>query len=204
MVICTGVISDGNVHQVVEATTANGLCTLRVKALPIPAQLASILGNHEDLLMRTFAGERDDLAHSNGLHGQPASSAAPQQAAEVTAVAESNGHSKAGPDSSSTPTGSCHRADLSSLSLHDKADEAAGHVKSKGQEGAAPAQPEADQQHASSAGDLEQSRAQQVKSADIGHLQDRLKAAAKEAGLPVQELFTRAWMLGPHRVSSCR
>lgn len=191
------------VHQVVEATTANGLCTLRVKALPIPAQLASILGNHEDLLTRTFAGERDDLAHSDGLHGQQASSAAPQQAAEMTAAADSNGHSENGTNGSSAPADPCNGPDLSSLSLHNKAAGAAGHVDGKGQEGAAaPAQSETDQQHASSAGDLEQSRAQQVKSADIGHLQKRLKAAAKEAGLPVQELFQRAWMLGPHRVSS--
>ena len=191
------------VHQVVEATTANGLCTLRVKAMPIPAQLASILGNHEDLLMRTFASERDDLAHSNSSHGQRASSAAPEQAPMLSAAAETNGHSKVGSESSSAPTGPSGDMDLSSLSLHDMTAETASHTESTGREGAAGKHPEEDQQHASSAGDLEQSRAQQVKSADIGHLQDRLKAAAREAGQPVQGLFQRAWMLGPHRVRSC-
>ena len=186
------------VHQVVEATSANGLCTVRVKALPIPAQLASILGNHEDLLMRTFASERNDLAHSNGSHDQHASSAAPEQA---SMTAESNGHSMAGSHSTSAAPGSNGNPDLSSLSLADKAADSASQTNSTGQEGTAAKQTDGDQQHASSAGGIEQSRADQVKSADIGHLQDRLQAAAKEAGQPVQDLFQRAWMLGPHRVS---
>ena len=187
------------VHQVVEATTANGLCSVRVKALPIPAQLASILGNHEDLLMRTFASERDDLAHINSSPNQHASTAAPEQA---STAAESNGHSMAGSHSTSAAALSNGNLDLSSLSLTDEAAETASRTDSRGQEGAVAKQPEDDQQHASSAGDLEQSRADQVKSADIGHLQDRLQAAAKEAGQPVQDLFQRAWMLGPHRVIS--
>ena len=191
------------VHQVVEATTANGLCTLRVKAMPIPAQLASILGNHEDLLMRTFASERDDLAQSNSAPGQHAGSGAPEQALKPSAAAESNGHSKAGSDSNSAPADLNGGVDLTSLSLQDNTPESGSHTESKGQQGKAGKHPEEDQQHASSAGDLEQSRAQQVKSADIGHLQDRLKTAAKEAGQPVQDLFQRAWMLGPHRVSPC-
>ena len=185
-------------HQVVEATTANGLCTLRVKALPIPAQLAAILGNHEDLLMRTFASERDDLAHSSSSPDQHASSASEQ--ASITA--ESNGHSVAGSHSTSAAAGSSGNVDLSSLSLTENAAESDSQTNSTGQEGTAAKQTDSDQQHASSAGGIEQSRADQVKSADIGHLQDRLQVAAKEAGQPVQDLFQRAWMLGPHRVTS--
>ena len=189
----------------IEATTANGLCTMRVRALPIPAQLASILGNHEDLLMRTFASERDDLAtsnallRSNGTHGQHASSAVPEQA---HVPSERNGHHSAaagGSNSAASPTGN---PDLSSLSLHDSADESADLADSRSKTERERKHPDSEQQHPSSAGDLEQSRAQQVKSADIGHLQARLKAAAKEAGQAAQDIFQRAWMLGPHRVST--
>ena len=116
--------------QVVEATTANGLCTLRVKALPLPAQLASMLDNHKDLLSKTDAGRRDQ--------------------------------------------GSCP-----------------------------PESQQVKQQHSSSAPEGAQgAAAHHRKSADIGQLRARLLAAAKEAGTGFEDLFRRAWMLGPRRVSS--
>ena len=172
---------------------------MRVRALPIPAQLASILGNHEDLLMRTFASERDDLAtsnallHSNGTHGQHASSAVPEQA---HVPSEHNGHSIA---AAASPTAN---PDLSSLSLRDRVNESANLADSRPHTEKERKHLDGEEQHPSSSGDLEQSRAQQVKSADIGHLQARLKAAAKEAGQAAQDTFQRAWMLGPHRVST--
>jgi len=116
---------------------------------------------------------------------------------------ESNGHNTAaaaGSNSAASPTAN---PDFSSLSLHDRADESADLADSRPQTEREREHLDGEQQqHPSSAGDLEQSRAQQVKSADIGHLQARLKAAAKEAGLAAQDMFQRAWMLGPHRVST--
>lgn len=42
--------------RVVEATTPNGACTLRVRAVPLPAALAMALDQHADLLARLAGG----------------------------------------------------------------------------------------------------------------------------------------------------
>ena len=44
--------------RVVEATTASGACTLRVRALPLPAALAAALDQNADLLRLTVAGQQ--------------------------------------------------------------------------------------------------------------------------------------------------
>ena len=44
--------------RVVEATTASGACTLRVRALPLPAALAAVLDQNADLLRLTVAGQQ--------------------------------------------------------------------------------------------------------------------------------------------------
>ena len=199
--------------QVVEATTANGLCTIRVRALPLPAKLASILDNHEDLLRRTLASERDELAASNALQHdistatQPYdSSAAPEQApAASLAPVESNGHSSAAPELHSTGNTS-EEPQISNLTLEDKAPDsasesagkAAGHGNSTNPAGLE----QSKQQHALSTGADQHDASQRGKSADIGQLQSRLHAAAKEAGTAVEDLLQRAWMLGPRRVRS--
>lgn len=204
------------VRKVVEATTANGLCTIRVRALPLPAQLASILDNHADLLMRTFASERDALAESNALShsnagnignvsdSQHAGSAVPEQAPSAASeAAETNGHS-----STRLDLEGLKRSDAglvaSGLSLQDSASRSESAVQSSGTDPQPGSQQEQQQQHASSAGDLARSVARRGKSADIGQLQKALMAAAKEAGPPAEELLQRAWMLGPHRVSILR
>lgn len=199
--------------QLVEATTANGLCTIRVRALPLPAKLASILDNHEDLLRRTFASERDELAASNALRHdistapQPYDiSAAPEQApAASLAPIESNGHSSAPPELHSTG-GTSDELQFSNFTLEVKAPHSASESASKAAGHGNSANPaglvQNEQQHASSTGGDQHDAAQRGKSADIGHLQSRLHAAAKEAGTAVEDLLQRAWMLGPRRVRS--
>jgi hypothetical protein len=201
--------------QVVEAITANGLCTIRVRALPLPAKLASILDNHEDLLRRTFASERDELAASNALQHdisratQPYdSSAAPEQApAASLAPVESNGHSSAAPELCSTG-GTSDGPQFLNLSLEDKAPDSASESASKAAGHRNSANPaglvQSGQQHAASTGGDQHGAAQRGKSADIGQLQSRLHAAAKEAGTAAEDLLQRAWMLGPRRVRSMK
>ena len=201
--------------QVVEATTANGLCTIQVRALPLPAKLASILDNHEDLLRRTFASERDELAASNALQHdisaatqQHDSSAALEQApAASLAPVESNGHGSSAPELHST-AGTSDEPQLSSLTLEDKAPDSASESASKAVGYGNSANPaglvQSEQQHASSMGAAQHDAAQRGKSADIGQLQSRLHAAAKEAGTAVEDLLQRAWMLGPRRVRSMK
>lgn len=57
--------------QVVEGTTANGRCTLRVRAHPLPAAAASALEDSAELLRRMLAAGRDgDVgATASGSHG---------------------------------------------------------------------------------------------------------------------------------------
>ena len=204
----------------VEATTANGLCTVRVRALPLPAQLASILDNHKDLLSRSFASEHDeprtsspaaadcgnaDPEHGSSTNGCHDSLAGPQPDGaytDSTGALDSNGHSSAAADSQRSEHAQAEDLALSSLSLLSNT--AANSEASAGRrdQGSHPESQQAEQQHSSSA--PEGSRgvaAQHRKSADIGQLRARLRAAAQDAGAGVDDLFRRAWMLGPHRVS---
>ncbi|CAK0786123.1 hypothetical protein CVIRNUC_009336 [Coccomyxa viridis] len=204
--------------KVVEATTANGLCTVRVRALPLPAQLASILDNHKDLLSRSFASEHDeprtsspaaadcgnaDPEHGSSTNGCHDSLAGPQPDGaytDSTGALDSNGHSSAAADSQRSEHAQAEDLALSSLSLLSNT--AANSEASAGRrdQGSHPESQQAEQQHSSSA--PEGSRgvaAQHRKSADIGQLRARLRAAAQDAGAGVDDLFRRAWMLGPHR-----
>lgn len=67
--------------QIVEATTANGLCTLRVRALPLPSQVASVLDNNADLLRRLFdaPSAAAPLTEAHGLSSQGSAPSSPHQ-----------------------------------------------------------------------------------------------------------------------------
>lgn len=87
--------------QVVEATTANGVCTIRIKALPLPSQLASLLDNNADVLQRAVTAEDSRTAkrrspEAAGHISKSASSAAapPDSLASgsAAAAAEANRH----------------------------------------------------------------------------------------------------------------
>lgn len=198
-----------------EATTANGLCTVRVRALPLPAQLASILDNHKDLLSRSFANKHDEQKasphatadrhdaapeHGSSSNGCP-DGLAGQQLHSVGA-SDSNGHSSIAANSQKAEHAHAEDLGLGGLSLQRKSAADAETVAGRRDQGSPPGSQQAEQQHSSSAPEGSQGAAQHRKSADIGQLRARLLAAAKEASTGVEELFRRAWMLGPHRVSS--
>ena len=203
-----------------EATTANGLCTVRVRALPLPAQLASILDNHKDLLSRSFASEHDALrissptaadsgnadpehgSSSNGCHDSRAGPQPDGAYTDSTGAVDSNGHSSAAADIHRPEHAQAEDLGLGRLSLLSKT--AADSETSAGRrdQSSPPESWQAEQQHSSSAPQGSQgAAAQHRKSADIGQLRARLRAAAQDAGAGVDDLFRRAWMLGPHRVS---
>ena len=204
-----------------EATTANGLCTVRVRALPLPAQLASILDNHSDLLSRSFASEHDELRtssptaasrgnanpeHGSSFNGCHDSVAGPHPGGayrDSTGAIYSNGHSSIAAESQKAEHAHAKDLGIGSLSLENNTAADSEASAGKRNRGSPPESQQAEQQHSSSAPEGSRGAAAHPrKSADIGQLRARLLAAAKEAGTGVEDLFRRAWMLGPHRVSS--
>ncbi len=212
--------------QVVEATTANGLCTLRVRALPIPSQVASALDNHADLLRRLFDAPSASapLAEACSAPSQgaaPASSEQNSEAAQGDAVSlerlrlsENDGTERRSLDGSWTllkhPAGSGANGSDKQRNAPEDAPE------QQPQEGAQQVQSSSTQrkgeQHrnGNGAGSAEAegrggsgkvaSAAAEGAARDVDAFRSRLRAAANEAGASAETLLQQAWLLGPKQV----
>jgi hypothetical protein len=98
-------------EQVVEATTANGLCTIRVKAQPLPSQLASVLDAHVEVLRRALISEADAGRGAPDALGRPPATAA----AESSGRGDANGLLGGGNLRSLQDTSSCGVGALPSI-----------------------------------------------------------------------------------------
>lgn len=119
-----------------EATTANGLCTLRVRALPLPSQVASVLDNNADLLRRLFdaPSAAAPLAEAHGLSSHGSAPTSPDQQRQVAhgnvpsleglGLSESGGVEKHGLDGSwmllNHPAGSSSANESSANGTHSE------------------------------------------------------------------------------------
>ncbi len=206
--------------------TANGLCTLRVRALPLPSQVTSALDNHTDLLQRLFEAPAPAVAadvQNIGSRGATLSGHSPhRETAQGGALAEGlSGLSLKGDaqrhasDASWTlldhPTGSAASrsqeqppaASLASA-LAEEEQERSAHAGASKQEVA----PSASKAERSSAlveeghSNGEGSIAVQGAAGDVEAFRGRLRAAVDEAGGSGSALLQRAWLLGPRQVCS--
>lgn len=71
------------VVQVLEATTANGVCTMRIKAVPLPGSIATVLDKNADLIRMTLAssGQTSSAEEQAPDAAAPAAEAASQAGA---------------------------------------------------------------------------------------------------------------------------
>jgi hypothetical protein len=167
--------------QVVEATTANGLCTMRLRALPLPAAVASALDAHADALRRALVdtsssssrnASGEAAAAGTGAHAEPGGSSSGGGAA-----AYSNGH-----HAGSVPADACSSAEQEAPGV-DGDRHASGEASSSGRGGL-------------------QEVAEQAAGAELDALRERLLSAAAEAGGDILGLLQRAWLLGPKQVNA--
>ena len=197
--------------QVVEATTANGLCTVRVAALPLPAAVASVLDGAGDVLRRSLLVRRD------GSRQPVLDSRAAQHAHSSTAEAccsSSNGAAEEAPASQSQhaqPDGAAGTLGSSEGGERMNRDVHAGSVPTNGAT-VEPGLPEPAGRHrpvsqgadeeADSSGHvyLEADEVAAEAGSELSSLQQRLHAAVAEAGGDAAELLRRAWLLGPKQV----
>ncbi|CAL8464184.1 g3719 [Coccomyxa elongata] len=210
--------------KVVEATTANGLCTLRVRALPLPSQVTSVLDNHSDLLQRLMdapaaaaaAGIQNTSSHGAAFPGRSPHQGAPQGgglAEGVACLSLSDDAQRQASDASWTLLN--HPADSSAGGSREEpaaASDASAQAElqqersapggSSKQEGA----PSANEAGSSSApaavghSNGDGPAAAEGVAGDVEAFQGRLRAAADEAGTLAGALLQRAWLLGPKQV----
>ena len=84
--------------QVVEATTANGVCTMRIKAVPLPGSVATAIDKSADLIRMTLASSGQNSSAEDQTPGTiaeagPEGSRAPVEASDTVAepAQETNG-----------------------------------------------------------------------------------------------------------------
>lgn len=203
--------------QVVEATTANGVCTLRVRALPLPSQVASVLDSHADLLRRLFDAPVS-ASHPNAAHAlDDAPEAASTSNGHVQEGAPPAGLSESG--ASDTAPGSLSSQASNAISSRARAGteelvagvQGSGIVEQKQQEHRSGKS--STQQRSSSGRELCDSSAEDLRDSgefirqaaegvarDVEAFRGRLRAAAEDAGGSAPALLQQAWMLGPKQV----
>lgn len=187
--------------QVVEATTANGLCTLRIRAAALPGAVAIALDENMDILRQTLLGA--EAADDSGGAGDDS----PNGQADATAPS-SNGP---GEQRAPAATSNGGAADSGAAPVSQAAAE--GQAATEGQAAEPAAQPA---EACSSSQDTERALrslaldaastsgldADQAfrKAGKLGALHERLEAAAVEAGGQALHHLQRVWALGPKRV----
>ena len=207
--------------------TANGLCTLRVRALPLPSQVTSVLDNHTDLLQRLIeapataatADMQDTRSCGSTVLGPSPHQETPQGGALAEGVSGLSLEGDAlrnASDASWTlldhPTGSAASQSPEQLSAASHASALAeeeqtqrsAHAGASKQEVAVSAR----EAVASTApveeghGNGEGSVAVEGAAGDVEAFRGRLRAAVDEAGGSASALLQRAWLLGPRQVCS--
>ena len=181
--------------QVVEATTANGLCTLRIRAVALPGAVATALDENLDILRQTLLGaEATDDGSATGddsPNGQPdaAASCSNGPVEQHAQAATSNGGAAEG---QATAEGQAATQ---------------GHTTEPAAQPAVPGSSDQDTERAlrslaldaASTSGLDADQAFQ-KAGKLGALHTRLEAAATEAGGQALHHLQRVWALGPKRV----
>ena len=206
--------------------TANGLCTLRVRALPLPSQLTSVLDNHTDLLQRLIeapataatADMQDTRSCGSTVLGPSPHQETPQGGALAEGVSGLSLEGDAlrnASDASWTlldhPTGSAANQNQEQLpaashasALAEEQTQRSAHAGASKQENAVSAR----EAVASTApveeghGNGEGSLAVEGAAGDVEAFRGRLRAAVDEAGGSGSALLQRAWLLGPRQVCS--
>lgn len=210
----------------IEATTANGLCTLRVRALPLPSQVTSVLDNHSDLLQRLIdapaaaaaAGMQHTSSHGAAFPGRSPHQGAPQGGGSAEGVASlllSDDAQRQASDASWTllnypadssaggtreePAATSHASAQAELQQEWSA--RGGSSKQEGapsaNDGDSSSAP-AEEGHSNGDG----AAAAEGVAGDVEAFRGRLRAAADEAGNLAGALLQRAWLLGPKQVCS--
>ena len=185
----------------VEATTANGLCTLRIRVVALPGAVAIALDENMDILRQTLLGAEAADDSSGTCDDTPDDQA-------DAAAGSSNGP---GEQHARAPTSNGGAADSQAAPLSQAAAE--GQTAAEGQAAELAAQPA---QACSSDHDAERALrslaldaastsgldAEQAfrKAGKLGALHKRLEAAATEAGGQALHHLQRVWALGPKRV----
>ena len=108
-------ITECHVAQVIEATTANGVCTMRIKAIPLPGPIATAIDKNADLIRMTLASSGQN---SSAEDQSPDTVTEPvEEAASLAAQAS---------DTLTDPAkGGAHIPDVASDAVTDGAEEAA-------------------------------------------------------------------------------
>ena len=180
----------------VEATTANGLCTLRIRAVALPGAVAIALDENMDILRQTLLGaEAADDSSGTGddsPNGQAdaAASSSNGPGEEHAQAATSNGGAAEG---QAAPGG---QAAAEGQAAHHPAAQPAEACSSEQDTERALRSLALD---AASTSGLDADQAFR-KAGKLGMLHKRLEAAAAEAGGQALHHLQRVWALGPKRV----
>ncbi|KAL0021764.1 hypothetical protein WJX79_006221 [Trebouxia sp. C0005] len=159
--------------KVIEATTANGVCTMRIKAVALPGPVATALDENADLIRMT-------LSATNSSPNQERTDASTTPLSEPSADASVNDEKLASQGGSGD----------SSHGVQHPAEAVSGKNGANGR-----AVGTSDNGDATSS--MEEGGS--LTSGKIGILKQRLIAAAKEAKAGSPELLKRIWSLGPKR-----
>lgn len=113
--------------QVVEATTANGMCTMRIKAVPLPGPIATAIDKNAELIRMTLASSGQNPSAEDQSPATPGASEGNGAASEAshrltTASEDATSATQAMFEASDTLTASTQQADASSGTSSGAAD----------------------------------------------------------------------------------
>lgn len=159
-----------HVAQVIEATTANGVCTMRIKAIPLPGPIATAIDKNADLIRMTLASSGQN---SSAEDQSPDTVTEPvEEAASLAAQAS---------DTLTDPAkGGAHIPDVASDAVTDEAEEAAEEAAQGSTSETAADLLDAQHKQQSAVGSFEQSNLSSSAQQDASQ-QDSNHASAAEA-----------------------
>ncbi|MEW5299576.1 MAG: hypothetical protein WDW36_002577 [Sanguina aurantia] len=169
--------------RIVEATTPNGACTVRVRALPLPGSIAALLDANADLIQRLTA--QPFTVHDPSGVGVSASTSSSNRAAAHSLESVSESGEEAAAAAQNLKPGSTPESE-ESISVENGSTEAAA--------GVAAQLPAAEAAAASATAGLEEDGGLRI-------LRSQLLALCKESkGGGALSALQNAWLLGPRRV----